>query len=263
MAIHDSARPLVKPEHVRLCLQDAAQVGAAVLGVQAKATIKEVDGALGVVRTLRRDALWEVQTPQVIAPVLLRAGFDLVRRRGLEVTDDVSIVEALGEPVRVTSGSYTNIKVCRGGVCRSGGCGGRSRIASRETLPEMGCNVRRGKHAGNERGDAPLRFTRTSLCCVLGCSPSPTRHTGDDAQRHPDRGTLPEVRRGTGARAGRGEEGGGAAGDVMRLFSGGTTHGRSVSRSGCLPVPVTLAHIFSDCCWHGPCLEAEKRRDAL
>ncbi|KFM29052.1 2-C-methyl-D-erythritol 4-phosphate cytidylyltransferase, chloroplastic [Auxenochlorella protothecoides] len=111
VAIHDSARPLVKPEHVRLCLQDAAQVGAAVLGVQAKATIKEVDGALGVVRTLRRDALWEVQTPQVIAPVLLRAGFDLVRRRGLEVTDDVSIVEALGEPVRVTSGSYTNIKV--------------------------------------------------------------------------------------------------------------------------------------------------------
>ncbi|KAL6767105.1 CMS1 [Auxenochlorella protothecoides x Auxenochlorella symbiontica] len=111
VAIHDSARPLVKPEHVRLCLQDAAQVGAAVLGVQAKATIKEVDGALGVVRTLRRDALWEVQTPQVIAPALLRAGFDLVRRLGLEVTDDVSIVEALGEPVRVTSGSYTNIKV--------------------------------------------------------------------------------------------------------------------------------------------------------
>lgn len=111
MAIHDSARPLVKPEHVRRCLQDAAAVGAAVLGVQAKATIKEVDAGLGVVRTLRRDALWEVQTPQVVAPALLRAGFDLVRRCGLEVTDDVSIVEALGEPVRVTSGSYTNIKV--------------------------------------------------------------------------------------------------------------------------------------------------------
>lgn len=127
VAIHDSARPLVKPEHVHLCLQDAAQVGAAVLGVQAKATIKEVDGALGVVRTLRRDALWEVQTPQVIAPALLRAGFDLVRRLGLEVTDDVSIVEALGEPVRVTSGSYTNIKVCRGGggVGQAGAGGGR------------------------------------------------------------------------------------------------------------------------------------------
>lgn len=48
---------------------------------------------------------------QVIRPALLRAGFDLVRREALEVTDDVSIVEALGEPVRLTAGSYTNIKV--------------------------------------------------------------------------------------------------------------------------------------------------------
>lgn len=48
---------------------------------------------------------------QVIRPALLRAGFDLVRRKQLEVTDDVSIVEALGEPVRLTAGSYTNIKV--------------------------------------------------------------------------------------------------------------------------------------------------------
>lgn len=111
VAIHDSARPLARAEHVRRCLQDAAAVGAAVLGVQAKATIKEVDGELQVTRTLRRDALWEVQTPQVVAPALLRAGFELVAARGLEVTDDVSIVEALGEPVRVTPGSYTNIKV--------------------------------------------------------------------------------------------------------------------------------------------------------
>ena len=42
---------------------------------------------------------------------MLREGFELVRRENLEVTDDVSIVEALGRPVRVTLGSYTNIKV--------------------------------------------------------------------------------------------------------------------------------------------------------
>lgn len=47
---------------------------------------------------------------QVIRPALLQAGFELVLREKLEVTDDVSIIEALGEPVRVTPGAYTNIK---------------------------------------------------------------------------------------------------------------------------------------------------------
>ena len=51
---------------------------------------------------------WAVQ---VIRPALLREGFALVAAQGLEVTDDVSIVEALGRPVRITPGSYTNIKV--------------------------------------------------------------------------------------------------------------------------------------------------------
>ena len=48
---------------------------------------------------------------QVIRPALLQQGFELVRREELEVTDDVSIIEALGEPVHITLGTYTNIKV--------------------------------------------------------------------------------------------------------------------------------------------------------
>ncbi len=48
---------------------------------------------------------------QVIRPALLRDGFALVARERLAVTDDVSIVEALGAPVRLTAGSYHNIKV--------------------------------------------------------------------------------------------------------------------------------------------------------
>lgn len=48
----------------RLCWL-ALQVGAAVLGVPVKPTIKEVDGGRMVVKTLKRAALWEVQTPQV------------------------------------------------------------------------------------------------------------------------------------------------------------------------------------------------------
>ncbi len=53
---------------------------------------------------------------QVIKPALLRAGFELVARESLEVTDDASIVEALGEPVKITYGAYSNIKV-DGSLC--------------------------------------------------------------------------------------------------------------------------------------------------
>ena len=111
VAVHDSARPLVTPAEIRACLADAAEHGAAVLGVPVKPTIKECGESGFVTATLQRARLWEVQTPQVVRPELLRRGFELVAREGLEVTDDVSVVEALGEPVKVTLGQYTNIKV--------------------------------------------------------------------------------------------------------------------------------------------------------
>ncbi|XP_020582276.1 2-C-methyl-D-erythritol 4-phosphate cytidylyltransferase, chloroplastic isoform X1 [Phalaenopsis equestris] len=111
VCIHDSARPLVSFEDVKKVLKDGWLNGAAVLGVPVKATIKEANNDLFVVRTLDRRTLWEMQTPQVIKPDLLRAGFELVNRQGLEVTDDVSIVEHLKHPVYITEGSYTNIKV--------------------------------------------------------------------------------------------------------------------------------------------------------
>ncbi|KAM7478641.1 hypothetical protein LguiA_026854 [Lonicera macranthoides] len=103
VCIHDSARPLVSSEDVKKVMKDALSVGAAVLGVPAKATIKEANSESFVVKTLDQKTLWEMQTPQ--------KGFELVNRGGLEVTDDVSIVEHLKHPVYITEGSYTNIKV--------------------------------------------------------------------------------------------------------------------------------------------------------
>ncbi|XP_052167538.1 2-C-methyl-D-erythritol 4-phosphate cytidylyltransferase, chloroplastic [Oryza glaberrima] len=111
VCVHDSARPLVSSEDVKKVLEDAIVHGAAVLGVPVKATIKEADSNSFVVKTLDRKTLWEMQTPQVMRPSLLRDGFELVKRDGLEVTDDVSIVEYLKHSVYITEGSYTNIKV--------------------------------------------------------------------------------------------------------------------------------------------------------
>ena len=81
------------------------------MGVPCKATIKESDDGVTVQRTIPRARLWEVHTPQVIRIETLLRGFKKVADENLEVTDDVSIVEALGEPVKLTKGEYTNLKI--------------------------------------------------------------------------------------------------------------------------------------------------------
>ncbi|EJK72911.1 hypothetical protein THAOC_05511 [Thalassiosira oceanica] len=111
IAVHDSARPLVTIEEICNVVSDAHNVGAAVLGVPCKATIKESDDGVTVQRTIPRARLWEVHTPQVVKVEALLHGFDKVAKEDLEVTDDVSIIEALGEPVKLTRGEYTNLKI--------------------------------------------------------------------------------------------------------------------------------------------------------
>ena len=111
VAVHDSARPLVTIDEISQVVTDAKEYGAAVLGVPCKATIKESEDGTTVLRTIPRARLWEVHTPQVIKVDTLLRGFQKVEEENLEVTDDVSIVEALGEPVKLTRGEYTNLKI--------------------------------------------------------------------------------------------------------------------------------------------------------
>lgn len=111
VAVHDSARPLVTPKEIFDVVRDAKDYNAAVLGVPCKATIKESDDGSTVLRTIPRSRLWEIHTPQVILIETLLRGFKKVAEEDLEVTDDVSIVEALGETVKLTLGEYTNLKI--------------------------------------------------------------------------------------------------------------------------------------------------------
>ncbi len=111
VAVHDSARPLVTIEEICNVVGDAKEHGAAVLGVPCKATIKESEDGSFVLRTIERSRLWEVHTPQVIKIESLLKGFKKVAEENLEVTDDVSVIEQLGEPVKLTRGEYTNLKI--------------------------------------------------------------------------------------------------------------------------------------------------------
>ena len=110
VAIHDGARPLVKPEHIRRVIKDAAVFGGATLGVPVKDTIKTVDGGL-IIDTPPRKSLYITQTPQIFKRDLYFDGIDFALEHGLDFTDDCQLVEAIGGKVYMTTGDYTNIKI--------------------------------------------------------------------------------------------------------------------------------------------------------
>ena len=110
VAIHDGARPLVKPEHIEKTIRDASVFGGATLGVPVKDTIKTVEDGL-ITDTLPRKFLYITQTPQVFKRSLYFEGIDFALEHGLDFTDDCQLVEAIGGKIYMTTGDYTNIKI--------------------------------------------------------------------------------------------------------------------------------------------------------
>lgn len=110
VAVHDGARPLVKPEHIERVIRDASVFGGATLGVPVKDTIKTVEDGL-ITDTPPRKLLYITQTPQIFKRSLYFEGIDFALEHGLDFTDDCQLVEAIGGKVAMTVGDYTNIKI--------------------------------------------------------------------------------------------------------------------------------------------------------
>lgn len=111
VAIHDSVRPFISLEHIQELIRAAAIHKVVASAVRVKVTIKQASEDGTVIQTLDRSKLWEMHTPQIITPKLLREGLSLARSRHLTITDDVAAVELLGYPVKLIPGSYQNIKI--------------------------------------------------------------------------------------------------------------------------------------------------------
>lgn len=110
VAVHDGARPLVKPEHIAKTARDAAVFGGAVLGVPVKDTIKVVNDGL-ITDTPHRPSLYITQTPQIFKRRIYFEAVDFALEHGLDFTDDCQLAEAIGIKVCMTLGDYTNIKI--------------------------------------------------------------------------------------------------------------------------------------------------------
>ncbi len=134
VAVHDAARPLTSTRLIDRVFAAAEHYAAVIPGLPVNATLKRVteeptqiddadplDAILGsagkltptvrrVSQTVDRRDVVEVQTPQVFEVSLLRKAYAKIHPGA---TDDASLVEALGEPVRVVEGEATNFKITR------------------------------------------------------------------------------------------------------------------------------------------------------
>jgi len=112
VVIHDAARALLPVDATRECLRQAHAAGASLLAIPVPDTLKRVQGA-DVAATVDRTNLWLAQTPQAIRLPLLQRALANAAAMDFAGTDDVSLVELLGERVVVVPGSPTNLKITR------------------------------------------------------------------------------------------------------------------------------------------------------
>ncbi len=106
--VHDGARPLVTPGIISHGLDAARQTGAAAAAQPVVDTLKAARADGSIIRTVPREGLWAVQTPQVFRYDLLLTAHERIHQ---DVTDDCAMVEHLGKPVMLYEGSRLNFKV--------------------------------------------------------------------------------------------------------------------------------------------------------
>jgi 2-C-methyl-D-erythritol 4-phosphate cytidylyltransferase len=112
--VHDAVRPFVTAESIAAVVAAVEKHGAAIAGVPAVDTIKQVertaDGAI-ISTTIPRELIVQAQTPQGARFGLLKRAFDEAAADGFLGTDEAALLERIGQPVHVVMGSVRNIKI--------------------------------------------------------------------------------------------------------------------------------------------------------
>ena len=116
--VHDAVRPLIDAATIERCIEEIAKHGAAIAGIPAIDTIKQVDrtadGAI-ITATIPRERIVQAQTPQGAHYADLRRAFEEAEAEGFVATDDASLLERIGLAVAVVMGSSANLKITQPG----------------------------------------------------------------------------------------------------------------------------------------------------
>ena len=112
--VHDAVRPLVTAEIIREVIEAARKYGAAIAGLPAVDTVKQVErtseGAI-IKSTIPRAGVVLAQTPQGFRYDVIKKAFDEATADGFMGTDEASLAERSGHEVAVIMGSPRNIKI--------------------------------------------------------------------------------------------------------------------------------------------------------
>lgn len=111
--VHDGVRPFIDQHMVKNVIDCAGQTGAAVVAMPIHDTVKRVDSSGIIQETLKREELWQIQTPQVFRYDWLVEAHQRAQQHQWDVTDDAALIERMGYPVSVVEGSCFNIKVTK------------------------------------------------------------------------------------------------------------------------------------------------------
>lgn len=111
VAVHDGARPLIRPESIEECISAARLHGAAALAHAVAETLKRADAAGFSAGAVDRTDLWAMETPQVFRTDLLRRAYAALTASGGIATDEVSALEAIGVPTKLVTSAFPNPKI--------------------------------------------------------------------------------------------------------------------------------------------------------
>ncbi len=110
--VHDAARPLVTAAVIDRCIAGAKEFGNAVAALPVTDTLKSADENFTVQRTVDRDGLWAMQTPQAFRLSALFGAYSAARSMGWTGTDEAALVEQFSEePVHLVLGDPSNLKI--------------------------------------------------------------------------------------------------------------------------------------------------------
>lgn len=111
LAIHDGARPLVRPDMIDELIRLGWKTQAVAPAIPVTDTVKVADSSGLVLSTPDRSTLYAVQTPQVFQADILKAALQSALASGQTLTDDCAAVERLGKKVWLAAGDEGNIKI--------------------------------------------------------------------------------------------------------------------------------------------------------
>ena len=111
VAIHDAARPLANKKLLNNCLESCKKLGSGIAAKKINDTIKSADKNGKITKTIDRENLWSIETPQVFKLEELKAAYQKIIKDKITVTDDAGAMEYTGYPVYLVENFDINTKI--------------------------------------------------------------------------------------------------------------------------------------------------------